>query len=526
MLFETAILGQASGRRQPGRDLARAQARSRRRPTREAGAARCRRLRGRQACPVLAARAGEAAPAPRLQAEPAGWRRRSGRRRTGRRKKAEAADAQDGRTAGKDDAPRTSAARRRSVRQTFFDAERLRLALQCGPPALPPGRQDAGMGREQLLPPADRAAERRPRRRSTRSGATSPGTTGTARSCSQHLAEAEPQLHRDDVRPRACSTCRSRPGKHETKFDGGKMTLDAGRRRWSSSTRRSAATDAPDGSVADPRQPELLPPRRPLPRGERRAGRQVRRPTSSSSTPSTAARSSSPTRPRRGRSSTCCCRFPVGRHAGRRTARHTQTVPLDLRAVPHADGRVPLLLPRGRASSRTSRCTSRRTSSSSPSADGRSPSSVVDKPTQASTRESWDYVSQHGTDDEVLALLEPQNVHALNLDRIAFRMKDQAFFEAVTALLKPRHVYNPTLWSYGVLHNAVAAVARVPAARRPARRRVRRADRQPAADHRSGRPAPVRAPGVQAAGQRPRARARATAGRSSTTACTSSTTGS
>jgi hypothetical protein len=72
---------------------------------------------------------------------------------------------------------------------------------------------------------------------------------------------------------------------------------------------------------------------------------------------------------------------------------------------------------------------------------------------------SWDYVSQFGTDDEVLAALGRENVHALNLDRIAFRMKDLAFFERVIAMLKERHAYNPTLWSYALLHN-VAPVAK------------------------------------------------------------------
>ena len=41
------------------------------------------------------------------------------------------------------------------------------------------------------------------------------------------------------------------------------------------------------------------------------------------------------------------------------------------------------------------------------------------------TPTSWDYVSQNGTDDEVLAFLDRENVRALNLDKIAFRMKDR-----------------------------------------------------------------------------------------------------
>jgi hypothetical protein len=80
---------------------------------------------------------------------------------------------------------------------------------------------------------------------------------------------------------------------------------------------------------------------------------------------------------------------------------------------------------------------------------------VVAKPTKIDTT-SWDYVSQNGTNDEVLAFLNRENVRALNLDKIAFRMRDRAFFESVTKLLAARHLYQPTLWSYGLYHADVA----------------------------------------------------------------------
>jgi hypothetical protein len=81
---------------------------------------------------------------------------------------------------------------------------------------------------------------------------------------------------------------------------------------------------------------------------------------------------------------------------------------------------------------------------------------VVEKPTKIDTT-SWDYVSQNGTNDEVLAFLTRENVQALNLDKIAFRMKDREFFEVVTRLLTGRHLFQPPLWSYGLLHGDVAA---------------------------------------------------------------------
>jgi hypothetical protein len=79
---------------------------------------------------------------------------------------------------------------------------------------------------------------------------------------------------------------------------------------------------------------------------------------------------------------------------------------------------------------------------------------VVPKPTKLDTS-SWAYVSQNGTDEEVIAFLNRENVFALNLEKIAFRMKDRGFFEAVTKLLRERHIYQPTLWSYSILHAAV-----------------------------------------------------------------------
>ncbi|MEI8121655.1 MAG: hypothetical protein WCI20_06360 [bacterium] len=66
---------------------------------------------------------------------------------------------------------------------------------------------------------------------------------------------------------------------------------------------------------------------------------------------------------------------------------------------------------------------------------------------------SWAWISQNGSGDEVMAFLGAANLHRLDLDEIAWRMKDRATFLNVTALLTQRHVYAGTLWSYGVLHN-------------------------------------------------------------------------
>jgi len=50
------------------------------------------------------------------------------------------------------------------------------------------------------------------------------------------------------------------------------------------------------------------------------------------------------------------------------------------------------------------------------------------------------------------------NIDRLNLDRIAWRMGDPAYFTQVTSLLTERHVYSPTLWSYGIKNNNVPAI--------------------------------------------------------------------
>ena len=80
---------------------------------------------------------------------------------------------------------------------------------------------------------------------------------------------------------------------------------------------------------------------------------------------------------------------------------------------------------------------------------------VVDTPTKID-RGSWDYVSQQGTDDEVLAFLSEQNLQPINLARIAFRMQDAKFFARAIVVLDRRHAYNSTLWSYAVKHQMAA----------------------------------------------------------------------
>ncbi len=82
---------------------------------------------------------------------------------------------------------------------------------------------------------------------------------------------------------------------------------------------------------------------------------------------------------------------------------------------------------------------------------------VVSEPSKID-RTSWAYISQHGSTEDVIAYLKTNNLNRTNLDKIAFRMQDKRFFQTVIDLLAERHVYNNTLWSYGIKHDVVAAI--------------------------------------------------------------------
>ncbi len=83
---------------------------------------------------------------------------------------------------------------------------------------------------------------------------------------------------------------------------------------------------------------------------------------------------------------------------------------------------------------------------------------VVDAPTTVDAT-AWAHVSQHGALDEVLAVLATANLGRLELDRIAWRMRDRDAFTRVTAILARRHVYSDALWAYGLFHRDRVRVA-------------------------------------------------------------------
>jgi hypothetical protein len=72
---------------------------------------------------------------------------------------------------------------------------------------------------------------------------------------------------------------------------------------------------------------------------------------------------------------------------------------------------------------------------------------------------SWDYISQEGTEEQVFAYLDQHNLEGLALERIAWRVRENAdFFRKLTALLQQRRVYHPVIYAYGVQFNEPAVI--------------------------------------------------------------------
>jgi hypothetical protein len=83
---------------------------------------------------------------------------------------------------------------------------------------------------------------------------------------------------------------------------------------------------------------------------------------------------------------------------------------------------------------------------------------VVDKLTKVD-ESSWAYISQWGTPEQVLDYLATRNLHAIDLEKIAWRCREDAkFMKKSLAALDLRGIYHGTLYSYGIMHNNTPAV--------------------------------------------------------------------
>ncbi|MDA1006837.1 MAG: hypothetical protein O3A87_10230, partial [Verrucomicrobia bacterium] len=82
---------------------------------------------------------------------------------------------------------------------------------------------------------------------------------------------------------------------------------------------------------------------------------------------------------------------------------------------------------------------------------------VVDKLTQFD-KASWHYLSQYGTDDEVFAFLEANNLARLDFNLLAWRGKDAGFFARLTTFMARHHAWDGNIYSYAVVHNEPTAL--------------------------------------------------------------------
>ena len=74
-------------------------------------------------------------------------------------------------------------------------------------------------------------------------------------------------------------------------------------------------------------------------------------------------------------------------------------------------------------------------------------------------KSSWAWISQNGTDRDVLDYLKANNLNRADLSKIAFRLRKKseggsgkAFYDSLLQLLENRYHYHSTLWSYSLYH--------------------------------------------------------------------------
>lgn len=77
---------------------------------------------------------------------------------------------------------------------------------------------------------------------------------------------------------------------------------------------------------------------------------------------------------------------------------------------------------------------------------------VVDKLSKHD-KKSWNsYISQLAPSEEVLDYLKNEDIFTVELERIAWRMKEADFFNKAVAILRSRATFNKRIWGYAVLH--------------------------------------------------------------------------
>ncbi|HEX5058019.1 MAG TPA: hypothetical protein VFV99_01610 [Kofleriaceae bacterium] len=66
--------------------------------------------------------------------------------------------------------------------------------------------------------------------------------------------------------------------------------------------------------------------------------------------------------------------------------------------------------------------------------------------------QSWAHISQRGSVADVVAFLDQQSLADVDLERVAWRLRDRAAYDAILGALERRRVYAPVLWGYALLH--------------------------------------------------------------------------
>jgi len=83
---------------------------------------------------------------------------------------------------------------------------------------------------------------------------------------------------------------------------------------------------------------------------------------------------------------------------------------------------------------------------------------VVDQPTDVDET-SWAWISQNAETDALFDYLDQANLNRIDLERIAWRLKDKAVYERFVSLLTDKLHYNHTAWQYAVYHKDVPRAA-------------------------------------------------------------------
>ncbi len=74
--------------------------------------------------------------------------------------------------------------------------------------------------------------------------------------------------------------------------------------------------------------------------------------------------------------------------------------------------------------------------------------------------ESWEYISQYGSEDEVFAFLNQHNMARIDLAKVAWRARQSVdFLNKLAGAIARDHLYSDVIYSYGVYHNDAQVLA-------------------------------------------------------------------